>query len=83
MLHGLAADCHEAGNGGYIGSHCPKQLRASSLLGEEKGFPCLTGRQVMRTGLGGLSQRNRTFSCFPQGEKGLIHESRPVLMPPG
>lgn len=25
MLHGLAAICHEAGNGGYIGSHCPKQ----------------------------------------------------------
>jgi len=33
VLHGLAAICHEAGNGGYIGSHCPKQLRASSLLG--------------------------------------------------
>ena len=33
MLHGLVAICHEAGNGGYIGSHCPKQLRASSLLG--------------------------------------------------
>jgi len=25
VLHGLAAICHEAGNGGYIGSHCPKQ----------------------------------------------------------
>jgi len=33
VLHGLAAICHEAGNGGYIGSHCPKQSRASSLLG--------------------------------------------------
>ncbi len=25
MLHGLAAICHAAGSGGYIGSHCPKQ----------------------------------------------------------
>ena len=36
MLHGLVAICHEAGNGRYIGSHCPKQLRAPSLLGGEE-----------------------------------------------
>ena len=37
MLQGLAAICHAAGNGGYIGSHCPKQSRATSLLGALRG----------------------------------------------
>ena len=35
VLQGLAAICHEAGNGGYIGSHCPKQSYVFSLLGGE------------------------------------------------
>jgi len=44
VLQGLAAICYAVGNGGYIGSHCPKQSRASSLLGGE--FLASVAREV-------------------------------------
>jgi len=59
VLHGLAAICHEAGNGGYIGSHCPKQLRASSLLGG--GFSSASGLALQPH----PSRANRNWMSLP------------------
>jgi len=62
VLHGLASICHEAGNGGYIGSHCPKQSRASSLLGGE--FSSTSG----------LASQSASVLCEPRLEVGAVRE---------
>ena len=65
MLHGLAAICHEAGNAGYIGSHCPKQSHASSLLGGE--FLASVAREV--------ELEVTTYRLLPTGHYPLLSAS--------